>query len=332
MTKIRFFNPGASYLKIKPEIDEAIQRVLAAGDLILRQDVEEFEKNLASYVGTKYAVGVNSGTDALSLSLAAYGTGPKDTVLCPSYTFRATPDTALRTGAKVVLYDLDERPRFDGITVWMPAHIAGYVPEWMEEYIDRAHKKGIVVIEDACQAIGAAPVTGETACYSFYPAKILGCYGDGGAIATNDESVYLWLKRARNHFKGERGEVGMNSRLDNLQAAVLNVKMRYLQSNIERRRAIARAYETNLRGVTFDPSRSVYQDFIIGHENTKELATYLANLGIETMANGYPFAQQLTKGPKTVEYEVNSLRIPCNPDLTNEEVQYVIDSINSYGK
>jgi dTDP-4-amino-4,6-dideoxygalactose transaminase len=227
---VRFFDPGLSYSKIDKEVLGEIDRVLRAGKLILQDDVEIFERNFADYVGTKYAVGLNSGTDALLLSLMAYDIGVGDVILCPSYTFRATPDSGMRTGAEVILYDYNERPHFTSqITAWTPAWIAGEVPEWAGEAIAEAKAKGIIVIEDAAQAIGAAPVRGDTACYSFYPAKILGCYGDGGAIATNDPLAYEWLKRARNHFKGETGPVGLNSRLDNLQAAVLNVKMKYLR-------------------------------------------------------------------------------------------------------
>lgn len=328
---VRFFNPGASYLKIKPEIDAEMQRVLAAGDLILRQDVEDFERNLAAYVGTKYAVAVNSGTDALYLSLLAHNIGPKDTILCPSYTFRATVDSALRTGAKVVLYDYDEMPSFNNCTVWMPAHIAGEVPYWMADAISLANQLEILVIEDAAQAIGAAPVRGDMACYSFYPAKILGAYGDAGAICLNSKEKADWLKRARNHFKGETGPVGLNSRLDNIQAAVLNVKIKYLSEWIMRRKEIADMYDEGLN-VKHAPPRAVYQDYIIEHDNVLGLMDYLADNGIETMANGYPFTDLLTKGPKTIAYEARSLRIPCNPDLTDKEVEYVIETINNYGK
>lgn len=329
---VRFFDPGLSYSKIDKEVLGEIDRVLRAGKLILQDDVEIFEKNFAEYVGTKYAVGLNSGTDALLLSLMAHDIGPGDVVLCPSYTFRATPDSILRTGAEVILYDLNERPHITSqITAWVPAHIAGEVPDWMEKAIEEAQIKGILVIEDAAQAIGAAPVRGNTACYSFYPAKILGCYGDGGAVATNDEEVYNYLKRARNHFKGETGPVGLNSRLDNLQAAVLNVKLKYLPAFIKRRKEIAELYDLHLEGIVELPvKRHVYQDYIIAGERIEELFNHLKWNGVETMKNGYPFAECLEKGPKTQEYEARSLRLPCNPDLLNEEVIFVIQCITDF--
>lgn len=328
--KVRFFDPGLSYRKIKNEIDTAMQDVLERGDLVLRKDLEEFEENLAKYVGTKHAIGVANGTDAIYLSLMAFGVGPSDVVLAPSYTFRATVDSPLRLGCKVRLYDFG-RPHFDkDITVWIPAHIAGLVPNWMESAIREAKKRNILIIEDYAQAIGAAPIRGATACYSFYPAKILGCYGDGGAICTNDDDIANWLRRARNHFKGENGEIGLNSRLDNLQAAVLNVKIKHLPEAIFRRKQIALLYDKGLKGVGVDTERTVYQDYIITCKNRDGLYDYLAKEGVETMKNGYPFAAECEKGLMTSAYEAKSLRLPCNPDLTDEEINYVIEKINVY--
>jgi dTDP-4-amino-4,6-dideoxygalactose transaminase len=327
---IRFFNPGLSYSKIRDEVLAAIDNVLSGGRLILQKELEDFEEQFAAYVGTKYAVGVANGTDALFLSLMALGVDSEDTILCPSYTFRATVDSALRTGAEVKLYDHEERPNFEGITVWIPAHIAGEVPDWMEDATEECYERGITVIEDFAQAIGAAPVRGATACYSFYPAKILGCYGDGGAIATDNPVIADYLKRARNHFKGEHGPVGLNSRLDNLQAAVLSIKLKYLPENIYARKRVAKMYDAGLKGVGLPNERQVYQDYIIYHEKAAELFDFLKERGIETMRNGYPFADGVEKGPKTLEYEEHSLRLPCNPDLEDEEVQRVIDTINEF--
>lgn len=328
---VRFFNPGLNYSKIKHEVLPEIDRVLSEGKLILQEDLEVFEDAFAKYVGTKYSVGVANGTDAILLSLMALGVGADDTILCPSYTFRATVDSALRTGAEVILYDYQERPNFKGdVTVWIPAHIAGEIPEWMDEAVKDAEQNGVLIVEDFAQAIGAGPVRGRTACYSFYPAKILGCYGDGGAVATDNPIVYEYLKRARNHFKGETGPVGLNSRLDNVQAAVLNIKLKHLPKYIFRRKQIAQMYDKGLKKVGLPKERQVYQDYIIEVENAGKLYLYLKEKGIETMMNGYPFAEGIQKGPKTVAYEKNSLRLPCNPDLTDSEIKYVIKHINSY--
>lgn len=330
--KVRFFDPGKSYVKIKSEIDAAMQDVLTRGDLILRKDVEEFEANLANYVGTKYAVGVASGTDALILSLKAAGIQPGDKVLVPSYSFRATVEAVVHAGGIPVTYDLDFKVDIDEkIKFIIPAYIAGEV-----QYLH--FPPGLTVIEDACQAIGAAPVRGLTACYSFYPAKLLGCYGDAGAIATNDKDLYEKLKILRNHNKGDWHEVGYNSRLDNLQAAVLNVKLKYLPEAIQRRESIALKYNTKLfpnSGIKWAQHRKVYQDYIIeleSEEKRNALKAFLAEQGIETMENGYPYPDLAPKGPLTLSYESRSLRIPCNENLTDEEVQYVIEKINEYAK
>lgn len=324
--KIRFFDPGISYLKIRDEIRGVLDYTLTKGDLILRVDVETFEKNFAAYVGTKYAVGVASGTDALILSLKALGIGDGDEVITTSHTFRATVEAIHLVGAKPVLADLGEDWRdylTENTKVIVPAHIAGEVMDWKAP-------PGILMIEDACQAVGAAEVKGETACYSFYPAKILGCYGDGGAIATNDKDLYEKLKIMRNHFKGDWGPYGYNSRLDNIQAAVLNVKLKYLPQAIKRRKEIAEMYDKGLATLPVGRpvAREVYQDYIITTNDRDQLYNHLASKGIETMKNEYPFPAELHKGPIAELYERRSLRLPCNPDMTDEDVQYVIDSIN----
>jgi dTDP-4-amino-4,6-dideoxygalactose transaminase len=303
-----------------------MEDVLERGDLILRRDVEEFEQNLARYVGSKYAVGVASGTDALILSLKVLRIGKGDEVLVPSYTFRATVEAVHHVGAKPVLYDLDRKVRHlrtDRTRAVIPAHIAG-------EVLFPYEAEGLIMIEDACQAIGAAAIRGKTACYSFYPAKLLGCFGDGGGIATNDKDLYEELLVMRNHYKGRWDKFGYNSRLDNLQAAVLNVKIRHLPAAIERRREIARYYDDTLEGVGRDRVRDVYQDYIITTPNPESLQSFLKERGVETMLNGYPFPEETPKGPLTLAYEAVSLRIPCNENISDEEVEYVADCINDY--
>lgn len=335
MKTIRFWNPAADYLKYKEEYDSVMQDVLSRGDLILRKDVEEFEEKLAKYVGTKYAVSVASGTDALILSLKAAGLQSGDKVLVPSYSFRATAEAVVHAGGVPVVYDFEAFQGFqEGIKYWIPAHIAGEV-KTNEKAFELASKLGITVIEDACQAIGAAPVRGLTACYSFYPAKILGCYGDGGAIATNDEALYEKLKILRNHNKGDWHEVGYNSRLDNLQAAVLNVKIQRLPQYIARRKEIAEIYDEAFAPlpIRLPTKREVYQDYIIELSDKAEciaMYSFLASKGVETLHNGYPYPDIAPKGPKTLEYEARSLRLPCNPDMDPEEVSYVVDCIQEF--
>lgn len=331
---VKFWNPAIDYLTYQGEYLQAIDTVLKNGDLILRHDVEEFEANLAAYVGTKYAVGVASGTDALILSLKAAGIQPGDKVLVPSYSFRATVEAVVHAGGVPVMYDIDgELPHNrEDVKFFIPAHIAGEVL-MHPDFHKVLETQGIVMIEDACQAIGAAPVQGLTACYSFYPAKILGCFGDGGAIATNDKVLYEKLKILRNHNKGDWHEVGYNSRLDNLQAAILNVKIKRLPEYIKRRKKIAELYDHYLTMVAIPAIREVYQDYIIAcaHEEQRDaLYTFLADAGVETLKNGYPYPDVAPKGPLTLAYEARSLRLPCNPDLTVAEVNYVIDQIELF--
>ncbi len=327
---VRFFNPGLAYQQMKHEIQPEMERVLITGQLILRQDVEDFERNLAEYVGTKYALGVASGTDALFLTLKSLGIGPGDEVICPSYTFRATIEAVHMVGAIAVLADIGEdwkEYRTFKTKAIIPAHIAGEHLNWQSE-------DGIIMIEDACQAIGVQPVKGIAACYSFYPAKLLGCYGDGGGIATNDEELYRKLKGFRNHFKDDWTSYGWNSRLDNLQAAVLNVKIKHLPENIKRRKEIALKYDSKLPEQIARPvEREVYQDYIITFQTEKErddVYDFLKEKEIETMKNGYPFPKANPKGPKTLDYEARSLRLPCNETLTDEEVMEVIQAIHEF--
>lgn len=324
---VKFWNPGLAYSKIRDEIREEDDRVLSHGQLILREDVERFERNIAAFVGTDYAVAVASGTDALLLSLKVLGIGIGDEVITTSYTFRATVEAIHHSGARPVLADIGEdwkKYRTKDTKAIIPAHLEGRVMDWEPE-------DGIFMVEDACQAIGAAPVKGVTACYSFYPAKILGCYGDGGAIVTNDKETAEELKIMRNHYKGDWSKYGYNSRLDNREAAALNIKIQYLRENIAKRKRIARIYDTSLRIDGKPEPRAVYQDYVITHPERDQLYEFLKERGIETMKNEYPFPKELIKGPKARIYEACSLRIPCHPDMLDEEIQYVIESINAYG-
>lgn len=330
MTTVRFFDPARSYRKIKPEIDAVMQDVLDRGDLILRRDVEEFEEKLAKMVGTKHAIAVASGTDALILSLKAAGIKPGDKVAAPSYTFRATVEAIHLVGATPVLYDLYSIKIAGDVKGVIVAHIAGEIASQTEELAHFCRMAGIPLIEDAAQAITAAPVRGIAATYSFYPAKILGCYGDGGAVCTDDDKLAAEVRLLRNHCKGDWGPYGYNSRLDNIQAAVLNVKLKYLDSDIQARKYVARRYDAELKGVGLPVMREVYQDYIITHADRDGLRECLADRGIESMDNGYPFPDALRKGPETLKYEAESLRIPCNPDMTEEEVDEVIDAINEF--
>lgn len=338
---IKFFNPAKRYLKIKDEIDLEIQRVLGSGDLILRSDVEKFEENLANYVGTKYAIGLNSGTDALYLALRYLGIGHGDEVLVPSYTFVATAQVVNQLGAIPVLYDFQGSiPLTINTRAIIPAHLEGKFDIRFEEI----WKWGlsIPIIEDACQALGAtrqgktAGSFGFAGAFSFYPAKILGAYGDAGSLVTNDETLYNWAKEARNHFKTEGKDWGINSRMDNVQAAILNVKFKYLSETLLIRSMIAQKYLRELNdlsiGLPLNTEGRVWQDFVIHvGEKRDELYGYLKEKGIETLKNNYPFP--IPKQPISQRYENESLRIPCNETLEDSEIGDIIKTIrNFYGK
>lgn len=333
--KVRFFNPALIYQKHKDDFDTAIARVLESGDLILREDVERFERELAAFLGVRYAIGLNSGTDALYLSLWALGVGRGDDVLVPSHTFVATAQVVAQLGANPVLYDMDGKIEFTPNTkAIIPAHIAGGFGANMSSLVFEATKRGIHVIEDACQALGAeqdekmAGTFGVTGCFSFYPAKILGAFGDAGAVVTNDEAIYREILELRNHYKSDYSKWGINSRLDNLQAAVLNVRIRHLPKMLERRKEIAEYYLENLRGIVGLPENTkgrVWQDFIIQVENRDEMYEKLKQLGVETMKNEYPMP--IGKLPLAERYESTTLRIPCNDVLTDEEAKYVVEKI-----
>lgn len=338
--QVRFFNPGLGYRKIKKEIDSGIKRILTDGDLILRKDVDQFEETLAKYVGTKYAVALNSGTDALYLALWALGIKPGDEVLVPSHTFVATAQVVAQLGAIPVLYDMDGKFTINSNTkAIMVAHIAGEYCENFDEIRDIAFKENIPMIEDACQALGAnhlqwkAGAFGIAGCFSFYPAKILGAYGDGGALVTSNEDLYKEVKELRNHYKKDYSKWGINSRMDNIQAVVLNVKFKYHDLALLKRATIAEQYRElkDLVGLPNYTEGRVWQDFVIRTKNNKErddLYSFLKENEIETMKNEYLFP--IKKLPQSIKYESETLRIPCNEHLTDREVRLVIQYIKKF--
>ncbi len=344
--QVKFFNPGQEFKNNKEEYVNEWTRVREAGDLILRDDVKRFEESLAKYVGTKYAVGLNSGTDALLIALKSIGIKQGDKVLVPSHTFVATAQVVAQLGAEPVLYDLGS-----GITMipnetkaLIVAHIAGeFQIDDMETLVGNCRVMGIPLIEDACQALGAtkngkkAGSFGVAGAFSFYPAKILGGPGDGGALVTNDEGLYNFAIEYRNHWKKDYSEWGINSRLDNVLAAELDVKLRRIEETLARRDEVAFMYHGGLRkivditlpthGRSFS-ERRVWQDYIIRTDKRDELYDFLKESGIETMKNEYPMP--CGKLPNAEKYEAETLRLPINEVITDEEVGYVIEKIKEF--
>ena len=344
MIKVPFFSPGREFKLHEAEYTNAWKDVRKRGDLILRKDVEEFEANFAKYVGTKYAIGLNSGTDALLVALKAIGIGEGDKVLVPSHTFVATAQVVAQLGAIPVMYDL--APDLTRILATgnyqaiMVAHIAGEFSFDMKSLFDELYEYGIPVIEDACQALGAiqdgkkAGSFGKVGAFSFYPAKILGGPGDGGALVTNDEEVYKFALDYRNHWKSDFSKWGINSRLDNVIASELLLKLKRLPKTLKRRAQIAKMYLKGIEGkdiLPIDIKGRVWQDFIIkciDNKQREKLYSWLKHRGVETMRNEYPMPCGKLSNAKN--YEERTLRLPINEVLTDKEVNYVIKCVNDF--
>jgi len=364
--KVKFVNPMRNYEMIKDEIDAAYFEVMSKGDLIDRWQLKSFEENLAKFVGTKYAVGLNSGYDALHLSLRAAGIGPGDEVIVPAHTFVATCSAIVNAGATPVLVDVGKdfnidcdkieaaiTPRTKGI---IPVHLSGYMAD-MVRVMEIAEKHHIVVVEDSCQSLGSnmmgkgAGAWGLTGCWSFYPFKILGGYGDGGAITTNDPDVALFATRMRYNGEdrdtGEYHGHGFTCLLDNMQAAFLDVKLRYLPSWIVRRKEIAERYRKALSDLPDlllphygDPRRDhIYQNYTLRSKQGNEFSDFLKANGIEVLTQfrkpyykheglklddrGFPETEALSR-------EVCSL--PINVEISDEEIGYVIEVVRKFYK
>jgi len=371
--KVRFVEPGKLYRMIKDELDAAYFEVMSKGDLVDRGQLRRFEENLAAFVGTKYAVGLNSGYDALQISLRAAGIGPGDEVIVPAHTFVATCSAVVNVGATPVLVDVGKDFNIDcdkverllevrsqntegRIKAIVPVHLSGYMAD-MPRIMEIAEKYDLVVVEDACQSLGSsihgkgAGSWGLTGCWSFYPFKILGGYGDGGAITTNDPDVALFARRMRYNGEdrdtGEYHGHGFTCLLDNLQAAFLDVKLRYLPQWIKRRKAIAERYREALSDLAdlllphydrpgFD---HIYQNYTIRSKQGDDFSNYLKKNGVEVLTQwrkpyyrhealklkdkGFPEAEAISR-------EVCSL--PMNVEIDDEEVGYVIRVVRSFYK
>ena len=362
--KVRFVNPTKSYQMIKEEIDAAYFEVMSNGDLIDRGQLKRFEKNLAAFVGTSYAVGLNSGYDALHISLRAAGIGAGDEVILPAHTFVASASAIVNVGAKPILVDVGkdfnidvdqiERTLTSNTKGIMPVHLNGYMAD-MVRVMEIAQRHNLVVVEDACQSLGSqmngkkAGSWGLTGCWSFYPFKILGGYGDGGAITTDDPNVALYATRMRYNGEdrntGEYHGHGFTCLLDNLQAAFLDVKLRHLPKWIERRREIARRYQAGLSDLPDlvlphydDPRRDhVYQNYVVRSKQGDAFSYYLKNNGVEVLIQfrkpyykhkALKLENRSFSETETLSREVCSL--PLNAEITDQEVDYVISVIRSF--
>jgi dTDP-4-amino-4,6-dideoxygalactose transaminase len=365
--KVPFVGYKIQYKVLRDEILKTIDDVLSRGDLILRKDTEEFEKSLAEFVGVKYAVGLNSCTDALFLSLKALNIGQGDEVITVSHTFVASIATIFQTGATPVLVDVGEDFLMDmdkveaAITektkAIIPVHLNGRMCD-MDKVQDIAKKHNLIVIEDAAQALGSsfngrkAGSIGVTGCFSFYPAKILGCPGDGGALTTNSAEIAEKVRLLRDHGQKTKTEIlcfGWNSRLDNLQAAILNIKLKYFPKWLERRREIAGLYQQGLSGVSgiklppspdSDSNRfDVFQNYVLKAQKRDELFSYLKEKGVETLIKD-PVPNHWQKGlsishfklPYSEQLAKEVISLPMYPELEDGQINYVIEQVKSFYK
>ncbi len=364
--KVRFIDYPQQYQKIRSEILETVDTVLSRGDVMLRRQLGDFEAHLAEFVGTRYAVGVGNCTDGLTMSVIAAGIGAGDEVITVSHTFVATAAAIHHAGATPILIDIGDDHNMDvdliepAITpktkALMPVNLNGRLCQ-MDRIIDIAEKHNLIVLEDTAQGLGASYKGkkggnwGLAGSFSFYPAKLLGAYGDAGAVVTNSEEFANTIKLLRNHGRKPDGDIAFwsfNSRLDNLHAAMLDLKLKHLPAWLERRREIAAIYQEHLQGLpqlhlppaptTDGGYYDVFQNYEIEAENRDGLETYLKEQGVEVAlpwggrgVHQFP-ALGLThfKLPRTELMFQRALFLPLHCELNDDQVVYVTEVVRRF--
>jgi dTDP-4-amino-4,6-dideoxygalactose transaminase len=360
--KVPFVDLKRQYHSIKEEIGIAVSNAMENGIFVLGPNVEAFEKEFASFCGTKYAIGVASGSDALRLSLEAMGIKGKK-IISVANTFISTIDGIHHSGGMPVFTDIgqdynicvDDINKFKSAQGIIPVHLFGQTAK-MDEIMEIARKENMFVLEDASQSHGAkfqgkmAGSLGVAACFSFYPAKNLGAYGDGGAITTNDKELADKIRMLRQYGeikKYEHSLIGYNSRLDELQAAILRVKLKHLNEWNESRRKIASMYNDLLSTINsmtlpkeFENRHHVYHLYVIRSAKRDKLREFLANKGVSTgmhypiplhMQNAYSHLGYARGSfPETEKAATQILSLPIFPEITEKEVQHVCDCIKSF--
>jgi dTDP-4-amino-4,6-dideoxygalactose transaminase len=368
MMKVRLLDLKAQYSTIRSEIRAAIERVVESQQFILGPEVEGLEREMAAFCNASFAIGVSSGTDALLAALMAIGTGPGDEVITTAYSFFATAGVIARLGARPVFVDIDQKTlNLDSTAVGqkitsrtkaiMPVHLFGQCAG-MDPITENVKGKGIHVIEDAAQAIGArdnkerqAGTTGHMGCFSFFPSKNLGAFGDGGMVITNDEHLAEAVRVIRVHGakpKYHHSLVGGNFRLDALQAAVLRVKLKHLTRWTEMRRNNASRYRSLLEEMGLlkwvslpeDSAGHIYNQFVARFRHRDRLQRFLREKGVETEVY-YPIPLHLQdcfgdlgyRGgdfPNAEAAARESLALPLYPELTEEQQRYVVEQIREF--
>jgi len=353
------------FLTIKEEVMATLEQVLESCEFILGPNVSAFEQEIAEYLGVKHAIGVGNGTDALVLILDALGIGPGDEVITTPYTFFATAECVSRLGAKPVFVEIDpitltidpkklEQAITTRTKAVIPVHIFGRAAD-MSRIMDIAGCHNLFVVEDACQSIGGE-IEGKklgtfsnAGAFSFFPTKNLGAYGDGGLVVTDDDELAERVRMLRAHgskVKYHNELIGYNSRLDEMQAAVLRVKLRHLNEWNNRRRQIALEYNELLKDLPLqlpDPGQKgehVFHLYTILAEDREELRTYLKSRGVETGVY-YPTPLHLQPAYADLGYRKGdfpisesacerNLSLPMYPELTDEQIHYVAEAVRNF--
>ncbi len=361
--KVPFLELRPAYLELKGEIDDAVGRVLDSGWYLLGEELRAFEAEFAAYCGSKHCVGVGSGLDALHLTLRALGIGPGDEVLVPSNTYIATWLAVTHTGATPVpvepdpdTYNIDPTRIAEAVTertkAILPVHLYGQ-PADMTPILELAQEHNLAVLEDAAQAHGArykgdrVGSLGHATAWSFYPGKNLGALGDGGAVTTNDQQLADRIRMLGNYGSREKyvNEIpGFNSRLDELQAAILRVKLKHLDEWNQRRKEIAALYHEGLAGTPLvlpkvlpwvDP---VWHLFVVRHPNRSALQEQLREAGIHTLVH-YPIPphrQQAYRESKIASERLpisecvhrEVLSLPLGPHLDRAQAEMVVETVH----
>ena len=363
--KVPLIDLVRQYHTLKDEIDAGIAEVVESGRFIMGPWVGEIEKEISGLMGTKYAIGVASGTDALEVALRAVDLGPGDEVITTPFSFVSVAEVAVKMGAACVFVDIDPKnfnmiPEQvkaainDKTKAIVPVHLFGQSAD-MDALNEIAREKGIPVIEDACQAIGSGykgrPVgsLGEMATLSFFPTKNLGCYGDGGMVLTSDDNLYELASSIRKHGESERYKykyIGMNSRLDSMQAAVLLAKVKRIKAWNERRREIAAMYADAFKDIPVDTpfvedyAYHIYHQYTVKVEKRDEMRAFLNEKGVGNAIH-YPLGIHLQEAysalgykpgdlPNTEEAAARVISLPVFPELEQAEIEYVISTVKEF--
>jgi len=373
MNTIQMVDLNGQYLRIKNEVDDAVANVIASSAFINGPEVKTFQKNLEEYLDVKHVIPCGNGTDALQIALMGLGLKPGDEVITSGFTFIATVEVVALLGLKLKFVDVDPdtfnlNPKLveNAITAdtkaIVPVHLFGQGAD-MEELINIAEKHNLFIVEDNAQAIGAeytfdSGITkklgtiGHVGTTSFFPSKNLGAYGDGGALFTNDDELALKFKQITNHgskVKYYHDEVGVNSRLDTLQAAVLDIKLKYLDSYAKARQTVAELYDNAFKDhlnvkIPFrnDKSSHVFHQYTIQVNGIDRdgLKSYLNDKGIPAMVY-YPFPLHLQNAYKYLGYKKNDfpvteklcetvLSLPMRTEMTEDQIEYITKSVLEY--